>query len=403
MKDTVKARKELAGALVELRQQIDEFKVTETEHRRAEEELREERDKMQRYLDAADVILVAIDADQSVCLINRKGCEILGCEGEEIVGKNWFDNFLPERVRNEALADFNKLMTRKNKPNSYSESPVLTKPVGETFVVWHNTVMTDEMGKAAGVLRSGDDTTERRLLQRKMAEYKELDKLKTNLLSTVSHELRTPLAIIKGYSTMLLDYDRKLSPQEKSGNLRSIDRATDRLTELIDHLLDMSRLDAGLLKLEKAPTNISRMIREAVVEARLRVRRTHKIVSRIRDRLTGVNIDARRIRQVLDNIIDNAVKYSNEGSSVVIESKRDGEKLQVSVADEGIGIPAEDLEKVFDRMYRLEKRLSSDPGGMGLGLALCKALVEAHDGQIWVESQVDQGSTFYFTIPVEIM
>jgi two-component system sensor histidine kinase VicK len=123
-------------------------------------------------------------------------------------------------------------------------------------------------------------------------------------------------------------------------------------------------------------------------------------VSLIRDRLPRVNIDAKRIRQVLDNIIDNAVKYSNEGSSVVIELIKDGEKLQVSVADEGIGIPAENLEKVFDRMYRLEQRLSTDPGGMGLGLALCKALVEAHDGQIWVASQVDEGSTFCFTIPM---
>jgi len=234
-----------------------------------------------------------------------------------------------------------------------------------------------------------------------MAEYEELDKLKTNLLSTVSHELRTPLAIIKGYSTMLLDYDRKLSPREKSGNLRSIDRATDRLTDLVDRLLDMSRLDAGLLKLKKAPTSVSGMVKEAITEARLRARK-HKIVSHIMGRLPRIDIDARRIRQVLDNLIDNAVKYSGEGSSVVVEvMKKDGGGLQVSIADQGIGIPTEDLEKVFDRMYRLEQRLSTDPGGMGLGLALCKALVEAHDGEIWAESQVEEGSTFYFTIPVE--
>ena len=373
-----------------------------TIHRiRTEAALREERDRAQKYLDVIGVMLVVIDANQRVSLINKKGCEILGYKEKEIIGKNWFDNFIPERVRDEVVAIFDKLKAGKIKPAEYFENPVLTKPRGETFIAWHNTVLTDEAGNIVGVLCSGEDITERQLLGKKMIEYEELDKLKTSLLSTVSHELRTPLAIIKGYSTMMLDYSRRLRLQEKGECLRSIDRATDRLTELVDHLLDLSRLEAGLLKLDKRTTSISKLIQEAVAEAKLRTL-SHEIVADVRQRLAKVDIDAKRIRQVLDNLIDNAIKYSGKGTEVVVSARRAGQELLISVVDLGRGIPAEDLERVFDRMYRIEQRLTPEVGGAGLGLAICKGLVEAHGGRIWVESELGKGSTFHFTLPYKL-
>jgi len=241
---------------------------------------------------------------------------------------------------------------------------------------------------------------ERKKAERKMVEYEELDKLKDSLLSTVSHELRTPLAIIKGYSTMLVDYDRRLKSVEKRGCLQSIDRATDRLTELVDHLLDMSRLEAGLLRLDKQPTAISKLMEQTVAEAKLRAP-SREIALKLTKRLPMMDIDARRIRQVLDNIIDNAIKYSEEGTRVVIQTRQMESELQVSVADQGIGIPAADLERVFDRMYRIEQRLTPETGGVGLGLAICRGLVEAHGGRIWVESKLGRGSTFCFTLPLD--
>ena len=114
-----------------------------------------------------------------------------------------------------------------------------------------------------------------------------------------------------------------------------------------------------------------------------------------------MNIDARRIRQVLDNLIDNAIKYSKEATKVVIEARQEGQELLISIADQGVGIPADELTRVFDRMYRIEQRLTPEIGGVGLGLAICKGLVEAHDGRIWVESKLRKGSTFYFTLPIE--
>lgn len=242
---------------------------------------------------------------------------------------------------------------------------------------------------------------ERKQIEKKMVEYEELDEFKSSLLSTVSHELRTPLAIIKGYSTMLLSYDKRLEHNEKDEYLQSIDRATDRLTELVDHLLDMSRLEAGLLKLNKQPASISKLMRETVAEAKLRAP-SREIVLKLINGLPMVNIDARRIRQVLDNIIDNAIKYSEEGTDVVVEAPQVGLWLQISITDRGMGIPVAELEKVFDRMYRIEQRLTSETGGIGLGLPICKGLVEAHGGRIWVESEVGKGSTFHFTLPMGI-
>jgi len=116
-----------------------------------------------------------------------------------------------------------------------------------------------------------------------------------------------------------------------------------------------------------------------------------------------LNVDGRRIRQVVDNLIDNATKYSKVGSTVTIEARSQDSELVVSVADQGKGIPRENLEKIFDRMFNLEHRLAQDPGGLGLGLALCKALVEAHGGRIWVESELGKGSGFHFALPQEVM
>jgi len=240
---------------------------------------------------------------------------------------------------------------------------------------------------------------ERNRLEKKMVEYEELDKLKTNLLSTVSHELRTPLATIKGYGTLLLDYDRRLKRSEKLEYLTSMVSATDRLTELVDHLLDMSRLEAGLLKLQKRPSSISKLVREAIAEARLRAK-THNIIWDKKGRLPKVNIDGRRIRQVLDNILDNATKYSGERTTVIVKTRVNNSEIHISTSDQGIGIPAEDLKRVFNRMYRVEQRLTAGIRGAGLGLAICKGLVEAHGGRIWVESEQSKGSDFHFTLPV---
>ncbi|MBA7679597.1 Sensor protein kinase WalK [subsurface metagenome] len=225
--------------------------------------------------------------------------------------------------------------------------------------------------------------------------------MRTELLSNVSHELRTPLATVKGYSTMLLDYDRRLRRDEKRKYLRFIDKASDRLVELIDQLLDMSRLEAGLTEIKKEPASISRLIKEVVAETQVR-KPGRQLVMDLPKRLPRSNIDARRIRQVLENLIDNAIKYSGEEMEVVISARQVRRKLLVSVTDRGIGIPGDDLPRVFDRIYRTRQRKVIEVGGAGLGLSICQKLVEAHKGRIWIESEEGKGTAVFFTLPLAV-
>jgi len=289
------------------------------------------------------------------------------------------------------------LMLKQKLPYPY-EYRLISK-AGQTIWVMETVNSIQFQGRQA-TLGNCMDITERKLLEKKMIEYEELNKLKTDLLATVSHELRTPLATIKGYSTMILDYDSRLGSKEKLDCLQSIDGATDRLTELVDHLLDMSRLGAGLLNLDRVRTNIFKLIQEAVSEAQLRAPR-HNIVMNVRnEKLPKVMVDARRIRQVMDNLLDNACKYSEDGTEIAVVAKPTGRQLLISIADQGVGIPVGEVERVFDRMYRIEQRLTPEVSGMGLGLAICKGLVEAHGGRIWMVSEEGKGSKFSFTLPL---
>jgi len=243
------------------------------------------------------------------------------------------------------------------------------------------------------------DITERKYLERKITEYEELSKMKSNLLATVSHELRTPLATIKGYSTMILDYYTRLSSDEIKDYLASIDNSTDRLAKLVDNLLDTSRMEAGLLKLERSATDINLLIKKVATEANVRANH-HQIITESTVGLPRVNIDSKRIRQVLDNLVDNAVKYSPQGTKVLISAKKAGREVLISINDQGAGIPAGELTSIFDRMYRIEQRLSPGRDGIGLGLYICRGLVEAHGGRIWAESTVGKGSTIQFALPL---
>ncbi len=233
---------------------------------------------------------------------------------------------------------------------------------------------------------------------REVAALKKLDQLKSELLATVSHELRTPLGSIKGYATTLLEHDSLLSRDESREFLEIIDSESDRLNELIRNLLDMSRLEAGVLKMDRESIQLIEVIEACVARVRRHTDRHQIEIEWTGDRL--VDADPRRIAQVLTNLLENAVKYSPDGGEISVGGQVQGGMLQVSVADQGEGIPTRELHRVFDRFHRVEGEISKRVGGTGLGLAICQRLVEAHGGRIWVESRLGRGSTFFFTLPL---
>ncbi|MFC1916963.1 ATP-binding protein, partial [Chloroflexota bacterium] len=357
-------------------------------------------ESVKKYRDLADLLpqtVFELDEAGNFTFVNLNSIEVFGFTLKES-NADWpaLQMFAPEE-RGRIKENFQRVLSGEELGGV--EYTALKKDGSRFPVIAYASPIIEET-KGVGLRGIIVDITELKQLEKRVFEYEELNELKGNLLSTVSHELRTPLAIIKGYTTMLMDYDCRLRQDEKRLYLQSIDRATDRLTELVESLLDMSQLEAGLMKLNKQPTSISNLIQETVAEAKLRAPR-HEIVLNLINRLPVIDIDAKRIRQVLDNLIDNAIKYSEEGTRIAIEVRRMGQELQVSVTDQGIGIPPAELTMVFDRMYRIEQRLTPEVGGVGLGLAICKGLVQEHGGRIWVESEPGKGSTFYFAIPIE--
>ena len=261
---------------------------------------------------------------------------------------------------------------------------------------------TIESGERKLFLTVIRDITERKQAEEQAREadtLRELDRLRTELLANISHELRTPLASIKGYATMLLDYDQRLKRDEKREFLETIDKNTDRLVELIEQLLDMSRLNTGILAIDKAPTTINKLCREVIAEAQVRSP-DHRVSLELPGRLPRVNIDARRIQQVLENLIGNAIKYSEAGTEITVTARRVERELLVSVTDQGVGIPEKDLPRVFERKFHAEPRQIPGVGGVGLGLSICKGIVEAHGGRIWIESEEGKGTKCFFTLPL---
>jgi signal transduction histidine kinase len=235
---------------------------------------------------------------------------------------------------------------------------------------------------------------------RKVEALRELDRMKTELLSTVSHELRTPLGSIKGYATTLLTHEGKLRREERREFLQIIDSEADRLRELIENLLEMSRLEAGVLRIDKEPARLAGIAREVARKMQLATS-NHELVLDWPAEDPWVLADQKRIYQVMQNLMSNAVKYSPDAGRITLSAGVGPRELTVSVADQGLGMPRTELDKIFERFHRVGGEVSRRIGGTGLGLAICQGLIEAHGGRIWAESAGEgQGSTFRFTLPL---
>ena len=237
------------------------------------------------------------------------------------------------------------------------------------------------------------------VLWRDVTREKELDQMKTQLLSTVSHELRTPLASIKGFATTLLRQDVRWDEATQREFLHIIEEESNRLEELIDNLLEMSQLETGALSVRKEPVQVRHLVREAVEQAQRRTE-AHWFVMDLPAELPRVWADPRRIRQVLTNLLDNAIKYSPQGGQITVTCEVENEFVVVGVADQGVGIPREYADRIFDRFFQIDGASTRKLGGSGLGLAIAKGILEAHHGKIWAEPGAGQGSVFRFSLPI---
>lgn len=436
-----------------LTQEIDERKKKE-----------QELIKSAIYIDAMGDALIVLNMQRKVIRFNRAAMELLGYSQKEIAGLT-FEKIFPEREHEKHYAEMKRVV--KTGATSSFETFVLTKSGKEIPVFLSDTELKDEKSEPIGFIGVCRDITERRKADEKIKKDEELltkqtedlnralkealksrgimvsmlednniirerleeskkgleikvkertkelemsriqaeaaNRAKSDFLANMSHELRTPLNAIIGFSEMM--YDGMTGPlnDKQKAFLSDVVESAKHLLILINDILDLSKVEVGMIKLELKDCSVKDLIEKSMIMFKEKALRQRIVLTT--EMVGGVNmveVDDRRLRQVMLNLLSNAMKFTPDGGSVSVVVKRAGDFIEFSVSDTGIGISKEDQKKLFIPFQQLDNIYTKKYEGTGLGLTLCEKIVELHGGRIWVESEVGKGSTFKFVIPIKI-
>jgi len=299
---------------------------------------------------------------------------------------------VPLIVRNKVVGTLSIDDTR---PHAFDEEMrLLTIAAAQAAVAIENAQLYESLQKSYGDLEQAYE------------ELRELDKMKSELIQNISHELRTPLTFIKGYVELLLDGEMGGVSADQHMALEIVSNKADALSKLVDDIISMQQVGREQLQLE--PLSLDELAATAVRSARVSAQELGIDLTK-EDRgedqgterpVSLVLADRRRLGQVFDNLLQNALKFSNPGGSIVVCVRDDGNAVRVEVEDTGIGIPQDQLTRIFERFYQVDGTTTRRVGGTGLGLAIVKQIVESHGGQLGVESELGKGSDFKFTMPL---
>jgi PAS domain S-box-containing protein len=322
--------------------------------------------------------IVAVDREGMVVLWNAAAEQITGVPAVEALGR------APAQVLSRSL-------------DSEGDAPSGDRLVSinrgdeEVWLSLTEAVMRDPAGAVAGRIFAFRDISADRLVEQ----------MKSDFVSTVSHELRTPLTSIYGFSETLLRRDVLFDEEERRIFIGYIASESERLTAIVDALLNVARLDTGDLQVNLAPMDMRPVLDEVVSGAKQEVQANgHRFVLDVAPEPLTAEADREKVRQVLQNLLENAVKYSPGGGTVTVEARRGNDAIEVRVVDQGIGIPRLEQERIFRKFYRAEATAQGGSGGTGLGLFIAQGLVAAMGGRIWVDSTEGEGSSFGFALPL---
>lgn len=357
------------------------------ERQQAEAAIREAERRWRALLDNVQLIVVGLDASGNVNYINPFFVSLTGYTNEEVLGKNWFEKFLPRFDRQSIETDSLKLLNHKVHP--YYRNAILTKSGEERFIAWNNTTLQDADGTVIGSISIGEDITERN----------KIEQIKDEFIGIVSHELRTPLTAIQMSLGLLKTgiYNKKPEKSQRMIEIALLD--TNRLVHLVNDILDLERLESGRAFLDKTLCKAADLMQQAVdgIQAIATQQQISLIISPT-DAEVWATADA--ILQTLTNLLSNALKFSPVGAAIHLSAENQTDCVLFQVRDRGRGIPADKLELIFGRFQQVDASDSREKGGTGLGLAICQSIIERHGGKIWAESILGEGSTFFFTLPL---
>jgi PAS domain S-box-containing protein len=349
-----------------------------TGRKQAEESLRESEEQFRAILETSPVSIGVVDPATGIFMfVNPAYEKALGYYPGELLGRKTL-------VIYENAADRERVLQVLKERGHVSDFELkIKRKDGSIFWALFSIRPITYGGKPA-LLGTSIDIT----------ELKQIEQLKDEFIGLVSHELKTPLTVIS--SSLHTARDKRLSPEDRSRLLEDAAWGVQSLDNILNNLLELSRHQADRLKLDKEATIIREIVEKAVLTVGSLYPK-HRVLVDISSGIPATIVDPVRLGRILHNLIDNACKYSSEGSEVMVFARRKKDKISIGVSDQGKGIAPEDQESLFEPFSRVESNIR----GIGLGLVVCKRLVEAHGGRIWVESKPGQGSTFLFTIPIE--
>jgi two-component system, OmpR family, phosphate regulon sensor histidine kinase PhoR len=253
---------------------------------------------------------------------------------------------------------------------------------------------------AVPIKHAVDETTGAVVLFHDITELKRLDQIRSDFVANVSHELRTPLSILRGYIEMLLD-NPKTSREELARILSIMERHSKRLGLLVDDLLSLARLESSNANLELSAVRVEELFNNVVRDWKEKLAAKNlKVIVDLAPDVSTFRADETRLREVLYNLLENAVKYSRENEQIHLRAAQRGSQLVLSVTDNGLGISKDDLPRIFERFYRADKARSRELGGTGLGLAIVKHIAQLHGGRVEAESELGKGTTIRVVLPI---
>ncbi len=373
--------------------------------------LRKSMDETENLLNIAPVGILRCDSKGIFKAVNEQLLQMLErSSAQDLIGTSVFE--VP--VITKSGLDSLLLQAMEGREGEKADVHIVTRPDRAVYLHVKVTPVRSESGELNEILLVAMDTTSKVRLQNQLERsyekltqtYQELErvtKMKTQFIDIVSHELRTPLTVMRGYIDLMeSEYSAKLEPKF-TARLKTIKANTDRLYSLVENMLDVSRLEKGSLQISAEPVRIDALLEEMVQARKHDAEHKKQTMSiEVEGRLPLIMADRRRLKDVFNNIVDNAIRYTQEGGRIQVCARDEGKMVHIWVKDNGVGIPLENLARIFDRFHIITSNdLSHQVDRLGLGLPISKGIVEAHGGRIWVESQVGKGSVFHVDLPKE--
>jgi PAS domain S-box-containing protein len=355
--------------------------------------LRQENRQLGSILHFSGDGIVTVDANLRITGFNPAMEQMTAWRPHEVVGRFYYDILRPHDPQGHPLS-----FGRDPLVQAISSGKTITNQ--ELILLARDGQKVNVTVSAAAVRSPQGQPISAVLNVRDITRSRETEELRSTFISVISHELQTPIAIIKGYASTLAREDVSLDPESLRERLAAIEDEADRLSHLVGNLLYASRIQAGGLKMERTEIDLGEVTRSVVRRFAARSP-SLDIKVRLPSEFPPVLADRERIEEVLMNLLDNAVKYSPKGQPIRVTGRVTEDEVTISVTDAGQGIPLREQERIFERFQRVENAANRRTQGAGLGLFICRAIVAAHGGHIWVQSELGHGATFSFSLPTQ--